>query len=313
MDLIRYATLAASGHNSQPWTFRVEASCVLLLPDLGRRTPVVDPDDHHLFVSLGCAAENWLLASAARGRPGLVAFHPAGAGSLQLTPGGGPPPPGGLFEAIPFRQSTRAVYDGRPVSAEHLKALAEAATLPGIDLVLITQRSRIDSVRDLVLAGNSVQLSDRAFLVELKRWLRFSPRQALETGDGLFAGASGNPAVPAWIGPHLFDLVFRAATENDKYANQIRSSAGIAVFVSQKDDREHWVQAGRACQRFALKATALGLKLAFLNQPVEVADLRPELSALLGMPGRRPDLVMRFGYGPELPFSARRPVSAVLG
>ena len=313
MDLIRYATLAASGHNTQPWTFRVKANGVRLLPDLGRRTPVVDPDDHHLFVSLGCAAENWLLASAARGRPGLLAFHPAGAGSLELTAGGGPPTPPGLFEAIPFRQSTRAVYDGKSVSAEHLKALAEAAALPGIDLVLITQRTKIDSVRDLVLAGNSVQLSDRAFLVELKKWLRFSPRQALETGDGLFAGTSGNPALPSWIGPHLFDLVFRAAVENDKYANQIRSSAGIAVFVSQKNDREHWVQAGRACQRFALKATALGLKLAFLNQPVEVADLRPELSALLGMPGRRPDLVMRFGYGPELPFSARRPVSAVLG
>ena len=28
--------------------------------------------------------------------------------------------------------------------------------------------------------------------------------------------------------------------------------------------------------------------------------------------GRRPDLVMRFGYGPTLPYSARRPVSAVL-
>ena len=69
--------------------------------------------------------------------------------------------------------------------------------------------------------------------------------------------------------------------------------------------------AGRACQRFALQATALGLKHAFINQPVEVASLRPEMATLVGLPARRPDIVMRFGYGPALPFSARRPVEAV--
>ena len=64
---------------------------------------------------------------------------------------------------------------------------------------------------------------------------------------------------------------------------------------------------GRSCQRFALQATALGLKHAFVNQPVEVLKLRPELAALIGMPGRRPNIVMRFGHCPEMAFSARRP------
>ena len=48
------------------------------------------------------------------------------------------------------------------------------------------------------------------------------------------------------------------------------------------------------------------------NQPVEVAAFRPELASLAGLPGRRPDIVMRFGYGPLLPYSPRRPVSAVM-
>ena len=65
------------------------------------------------------------------------------------------------------------------------------------------------------------------------------------------------------------------------------------------------------CQRFSLTATHLGLRTSFVNQPVEVARLRPELAALVGTPGRRPDLV-RFGYGPELPFAPRRPIRAVL-
>ncbi len=115
------------------------------------------------------------------------------------------------------------------------------------------------------------------------------------------------PALPAWLGPALLDATFTAKAENEKYARQLKSSAGLAVFLAQREDHDHWVRVGRASQRFALQATALGLRHAFVNQPVEVASLRPALADLVAMPGRRPDLVMRFGRGPTLPFSARRP------
>jgi len=311
-ELIRYATLAANGHNTQPWRFRIGEHRVEILPDLRRRTPAVDPDDHHLFASLGCAAENLSLAAGARGRPGDISFDPANDGAVVFEFDGAANPSSALFDAIPRRQSTRAEYDGRPASAADLRTLAAAAAIPGVDLILITDRPRMDRVRDLVLTGNSTQIADAAFVRELKTWLRFSPRQAIETGDGLFAATTGNPTLPSWLGPLMFDMVFKADAENDKYARQIQTSAGIAVFVGARDDKEHWVRAGRACQRFALQATALGMKHAFVNQPVEVSSLRPELAGLVGLPGRRPDIVMRFGYGAALPFSARRPVDAVL-
>ena len=311
-DFVRYAMLAASSHNTQPWQFQIRDGEIKILPDLSRQTPVVDPDKHHLFASLGCAAENLILAAGARGRPGELEFEPAHDGALVFAVGNGRRTTSILFDAIPKRQSTRAEYDGRPVSAADLKTLAAAAAIPGVDLLLITGRSQIDRVRDLVIAGNSAQMADAAFVRELKTWLRFSPREALATGDGLFSAASGNPILPAWLGPHAVDWVFRSSTENDRYARQLRSCAGVAVFVSHRADRDHWVRAGRACQRFALQATALGIKHAFVNQPVEVASLRPQLANLVGLPGRRPDIVMRFGFGPTLPFSARRPVGAVL-
>jgi nitroreductase len=311
-DLIRYATLAASGHNTQPWRFHIGEGGVDILPDYSRRTPVVDPDDHHLFAGLGCAAENLALAAGARGRSGELRFDTANGGSVVFAFGTGPTADSDLFDAIPRRQSTRAEYDGRPVDTADLQTLATAAAVLGVDLVLITDRQQIDRVRDLVVAGNSAQMADAAFVRELKTWLRFSPSEAIKASDGLFSGSSGNPTLPAWLGPLVFDWVFRAEAENDKYARHLRSSAGVAVFVSQRDDRDHWGRAGRACQRFALQATALGLKHAFVNQPVEVASLRPELAALVGMPGRRPDIVIRFGYGPTLPFSARRPVEGAL-
>lgn len=311
-DLVRYAILAPNGHNTQPWRFAITPGQITIRPDLSRRTPVVDPDDHHVFVSLGCAAENLALAAAARGFHGDPVYDDGGAGSIIFAHKSAPAQRTILFDAIPRRQSTRANYDGRKVSAADLATLAAAARVPGVDMAVITDQPDMDRVRDLVVAGNSAQMADPAFVRELKSWLRFSPRHAIETGDGLYSVASGNPALPEWLGPRAFDMMVTADSENDRYASQLRSSSGVAVFFGQRDDREHWTLAGRACQRFALQATALGLKQAFINQPVEVPSLRPELAALVGMAGRRPDIVMRFGFGPLLPYSARRPVSAVL-
>ena len=311
-ELIRYATLAPSGHNTQPWRFAIEPGAITIRPDFARRTPIVDPDDHHLYVSLGSAAENLVLAAAARGIRGEASFDPAGDGAIRFRHEQGASEPSALFDAIPRRQSTRADYDGRAVSPADLKKLAAAASITGVDMILFTDRPMIDRVRDLVLAGNSRQMDDPAFMRELKSWLRFNPRQALETGDGLYSATTGNPVVPGWIGRPALDLFLTTKSENEKYARQLSSSAGLAVFVGAKVDRAHWVAVGRASQRFALQATALGLKHAYINQPVEVPAYWPNLASLVGMPGVRPDLVMRFGYGPLLPYSPRRPVPDVI-
>ena len=124
--------------------------------------------------------------------------------------------------------------------------------------------------------------------------------------------SSGNPSVPRWLGSLLFKLLFRTQHENDKYATHIRSSAGIAIFISEANDKAHWLEAGRCYERFALQAAALRIRNAFINQPVEVSALRSHFANALGIGGHRPDLVVRFGRGPEMPRSLRRPVQAVL-
>jgi nitroreductase len=308
-ELVRYATLAPNSHNTQPWRFVIGDSVIAIRPDLSRATPAVDPDNHHLFVSLGCAAETLRIAAQATGRPGEVQIEESGGVSYVFS--NGTPRPDPLFQAIPRRQSTRAEFDGRLVPASDLQTLARAAAIPGVDLILVTDRPRMGRIRDLVIAGNDAQMANDAFIRELKHWLRFNPKAAMAAGDGLFAAASNNPVLPDAIGLRAFDYVLTANAENLKYRRQIDSSAGIAVFIGGGENKAHWVSVGRACQRFALAATSLGLRCAFVNQPVEVAQLRPDLAGVVGASGRRPDLVMRFGYGPELPFSPRRPAEAV--
>jgi nitroreductase len=309
-ELVRHATLAPSGHNTQPWRFRLRDGGIDITPDFARRTPVVDPDDHHLFIGLGAAAENLAVAAAASGTPGDWRFDPSTATiAFRYAPGRIGEP--ALFTAIPRRRSSRTDYDGKRISRSDQAALIAATKVPGVDIILL-EGSALSTARDLVLSGNTVQMADVAFVRELKSWIRFNPERALATGDGLFSAASGSPVLPDWLGSAMFDRAFKAAGENDKYARQLRSTPLIAVFSGAEADPAHWTEVGRAAQRFALQATALGLSHAFMNQPVEVAALRPALAALAGLAGRRPDLMMRVGHGPTLPFSPRRPVAVVL-
>ncbi|MFC3180539.1 Acg family FMN-binding oxidoreductase [Cypionkella sinensis] len=311
-DLIRFATLAANSHNTQAWTFHAEARSITLAPDRTRATPVVDPDDHHLFVSLGCAAENLSIAAASRGLPGRLQFYARGGGVVRFSYADGAAVDTDLSDVIALRQSTRGMYDGSTLTSAELDRLAMAARLPGVDLILMTDHGQMAKLADLIAAANTAQIADPAFMAELKHWMRFNPRDAINAGDGLFSATTGNPVMPDWLGQMMLDWAYTSKSENTSNAAKIASSAGLAVFVAAKQDAEHWVKVGRACQRFALQATAMGLKHAFLNQPVEVAALRPALASLIGLPGRRPDLVMRFGRGAAMPYAARRPVSAVM-
>lgn len=310
-ELVRYATLAPSSHNTQCWKFAVRPNVVSIVPDLSRRVPVVDPDDHHLFVSLGCAAENLVQAALAHGLHALASVDDvSGTVSVVLESTRAVTSP--LFAAIPSRQCTRGDYDGRPVTNDELRLLERAGTGAGVRMLLLTDRAAMERVLTYVVQGNSAQMADAAFVKELLHWIRFSNAEAVLTRDGLFSRASGNMVVPRWLGQLVFPYVFTAGHENDKYAARVRSSAGIAIFVSEANTKAHWVEAGRCYERFALQATALGIRNAFLNQPVEFAALRPHFADSLGVPGLRPDLVVRFGRGLDMPRSLRRPVKDVL-
>lgn len=311
-ELVRYATLAPSSHNTQCWKFRIEEKAISILPDLARRCPAVDPDDHHLFVSLGCAAENLMQAALANGLQGEASFDMAAGDVLKVALEPTKPVTSLLFQVIPERQSTRADYDGTSLSMQELAILEKAGTGKGVRVILLTEKAAMEQILAYVVQANTAQMNDPAFVQELKAWIRFNRDDAVQTGDGLFTGSTGNPSMPSWLGGLLFGMFFRPKSENDKYAKQVRSSAGIAVFVSEASDKAHWIEVGRCYERFALQSASMGIRNAFLNQPVEVAKLRPQFATYLGVGDLRPDLVVRFGRGPKMPPSLRRNVQAVL-
>jgi ribosomal protein S12 methylthiotransferase accessory factor YcaO len=127
------ATLAASSHNSQPWRFGFDLDRIWIRPDWARRCPIVDPDDHHLFTSLGCATENLLHAASVHGLRGDVEFDVANSAiGVRLSSAQVSASP--LFRAIVDRQCSRTDYERRPVPSAQLRDLEDAARGSGVEV-----------------------------------------------------------------------------------------------------------------------------------------------------------------------------------
>lgn len=213
-----------------------------------------------------------------------------------------------LFEAIPLRQNTRSEYDGQWVNVADLDQVQALPLEPGIHLHHITHPADLETVLDYVNQGNLSQYTDKAFVTELTHWLRFNKKEALTWYDGLYSRCSGNPDVPRWLG-ELFVSTTKPQQQADADAKKLRSSSGAFVIASETEDKVAWVRTGQVYERLALKLTSLGIKSAFLNQPVEVTGIRPQFQSAMELGTSLPQLLVRFGYAKPMPRSLRRPVN----
>ena len=114
LALVRAAILAANPHNSQPWLFRVTDTQIDLYADTGRNIGAIDPYLREMYMGVGCALENLLLAAQANGYAYQVNVMPDAADStyaarIELSPG--ETVASELYQAIPNRHTNRGPYD----------------------------------------------------------------------------------------------------------------------------------------------------------------------------------------------------------
>ena len=317
-QLIPFAVRAPSGHNTQPWRFSVDGDTIRIYPDLSRRLPVVDPDDHALFISLGCALENLIVAAGQQGLSASVDYFPSDETGdclrVRLSEGA-QDPSDALFRAITDRQSNRGIYDGRAIDESHLAHLLESSRYESVTVrPFRVGHPDAEPIIGFVRDGNVAQFKDPAFVDELVSWIRFSSREVSDRGDGLAAEALGFPSVPRWLGRWIMTTLVTPAGEAARQEKAIRSSGLLLLFIARMHDKRHWVDIGRSFERVALTATAQGIAHAHVNMPCEVEPIRRRLAAHLGLDaGEQPLLLIRLGFTRKrLSPSPRRPVDQVL-
>ena len=157
--------------------------------------PTVDPSDRELWISLGCALENLLVAARADGYAAEVTY-PDTANFIQVHLTAYTAQDSPLFDAIPLRQNTRSAYDGQPIKMADLDQGQALPLEPGVGLHFVTSPAALETVLAYVNQGNLSQYADKAFVAELIDWVRFNQKEALASPDGLYSRSSGNPRLP---------------------------------------------------------------------------------------------------------------------
>ncbi|WP_168788176.1 Acg family FMN-binding oxidoreductase [Paraburkholderia aromaticivorans] len=312
---LRYAVLAPSNHNTQPWHFIVDGDCVTLCADRMRALPVVDPFDRELIISCGAALFNLRVALSRFGLAYAITLFPSPADvdvlahlrilrdghcDASLAP---------LFDAMPRRVTTRETFVDEPIPVELQLRLEEAGAAEGADIVCAGNTVIRERLATLIAEADQAQFQDPRFRRELASWIH--PKRGQ---DGMPAFSPGmrvllDLAVPL-VGSVIrtFDLGGGMAAAHHTLA---AGSPLLLCIATGADDAVAWLVAGQALERVLLTATDEGITASYLNQPIEVASLRDTLRAALNLDGV-PQLLLRIGRGRQAAHSRRRPLAEVV-
>ncbi|WP_132061551.1 Acg family FMN-binding oxidoreductase [Halorussus amylolyticus] len=335
--LLRYAVLAPSSHNSQPWLFTVFDDEIRLFADRERWLRVADPDRRELHLSLGAALENLLIAvehfglghdveyvdgsfeyvssdefetrpagnfgypSTEDSGPTVESVESAHVATVTLAPERDGPPErdSRLFDAIVRRRTNRGPYQERPIPKSDLGEIVDACTDEGVSVQLVADPETKADIAALAARANRRQFADPAYRRELARWV----------GRGAF----GDSWPEAKVGKFLLTHLDIGRQQARKDAERLRTAPVAALLRTDSDDRKSRLCAGQAFERMSLLATALDVRTHSMSAVLEVPSLRRELADASGGSTKTPQHLFRLGYarGVGAP-SPRRPPEAVL-
>ncbi len=295
------ASMAPSSHNTQPWRFRIIGDRLLILADHDRHLKVIDRERRQLLMSCGCALFNARVAVRAFGYEDRVTLAEEGVGAdnivatLEL---------GdhivsteadlALNRAVPVRRTNRRPFKSRPVGTNEFEALEQTAALNGAWMVRLDpeQKKELAGVID---AADRLQYGDPEFRHELGHWL--APVMSRRR-DGI-------PFVEKEYGSSMPFGVMRAVRsaglgdELGEIEKELVTGAPVvAVLGTDGDGPVDWLACGQALEAVLLHATTLTMSASFLNQVLELAESRANVSYLLHHPGF-PQMVLRIGYADE--------------
>lgn len=300
--LLNYAQLAPSSHNSQPWQFAVEDSQIHIYPDLDQWLKVADPERRELYISLGCALENLLVAAEHFHLGYQASFfsdrdgkeHFASIAFSEDTPTHDVRDPG-LFNAILQRRTSREPFQSRLIPKEELLQIKTAWLEKELHLHFI---ANIEQKRQL---AKMVQTADET--------LCRNPAYRHELAEALGQGAFGM----RWPWSQLARFVMRLSNPGTqlgkKNARALMSAPILIILSAENDDAISQIKIGQLYERIALTAAKLGLSTQPLSQLLEVAGTRQQLASMLPEAKLVPQHFFRLGYASQQKApTPRRPV-----
>lgn len=317
--ILHYASLAPSGHNTQPWSVRVVKKHEWIVgADPARRLPVVDPENRELLLSIGAFAENLATAAAALGyepHMEVIADSPWSTDLIRviLKPAKAVPYP---LERIEARRTVKRGLQNRELRARDVHALSNP--LNGRLFYFPRGTSHAECLEEGTVDCFRLQSQKDAAQKELASWLRFRDRTARKHRDGLTPENMEMSGFSGWYVRHFMDpedalkesFRKRGTASTQELASQ---GGGWFVVTSPGSSVRDVIETGRGFERMALLAREHGVAIHPMTQLLEEPEGRRRI-AEHHCETMVPQFVLRVGYVDPYPapVSLRRPVSRFL-
>lgn len=331
--VLSHAILAPHSHNLQSWLVDLSVPGQITLSlDRSRLLPETDPFSRQMMMSQGTFLELLDQAARQRGYRADIALFPEGAfapttvdgrptARIALVPDASVKPDP-LFAQVFARRTNREAYEPREPAASALQAMANSVMPLGFRAgsVLASQPDAVAEHRRIAKDAWRIELVTPRTVMESIRVLRVGPREIAKHRDGI---SLNDPLVRMLSAVGLFDRSRAPGPDEqattmqlDDFNAKVDTTPAFWWLVSEGNDRETQVNAGRAWVRAQLAATAQGLSMHPLSQalqeyPEQAVPYR-DIHDLVGAPAPRFTVQMwaRLGQAPVIEPSPRRGLEA---
>ena len=320
-EILYLASLAPSGHNTQPWKVRyLEPYRWVVGNDRARWLPAVDPQQRETVLSIGAFLQNLEYAAASLGfEAGFTLLADSNQAedlvAVTLRQTGRAP----AFDAqtIRRRRTLRSGYLNDPIRPADLEFLTGG---DGAFFHFFSNGSReFQWLNEQTIEANRRQAYRDDAQSELAGWMRFRSRDALKHLDGLTVAGMEIGGFAGWVVRNFYtraDVMGPGFREQglDQVRSQVSRSGGWLLLGSRDQSVAELLECGRRLQRLLLRMREKGIAVHPMTQILEEVPHREALGAATGLP-MPVQFILRTGYVRNYPdpVSLRRPVERFVG
>lgn len=313
--LLQFGIDAPSSHNTQPWLFKLTANAIEVYKNKDRELAESDKNGRQLFLSIGCAIENILLAADYYGLSNQISYFPNDTDPVfvaRITFKDFAPASHldehHLALEIPKRHANREPFEERPVP-ENFLAEIKKLEQPDLKILLVSDAETKAKAFKVVSDATVAAFRDKSFTKELSEWMRPSmPKYR----DGMPGYNIGIPWLLSFIVPFMIRHGNVVAQQKKMVEVMLAATPTFLVIATEGDEPRDWVNAGATLERIWLMASRAGIKLGVFGAPIQIGDFSMKLQDALGT-RLHPQVFTRIGFADKVPkASPRLPLADVI-
>lgn len=252
----RYAILAPSGHNTQPWHFSTAEDSLLLHANPERILPYSGIKANEPYVSLGACLETFNLAALGFGYKLKIENVDKEKVVARISIIEKTKPDHNLLEAIVNRVSNRQPYDISKKIPEKIIDTVSNVHLSNVKVQSISSNEDIEYIAEQTTLATHTIMSDKQFRSELSKWVR---NNRTKKHDGMPAFVQGIPTPPSMLAKHIIKRFNISKSQAKKDATRVRKSPNLLMVTITKNDSESLINGGRLYAQICVLAQKEGI------------------------------------------------------